>query len=169
MNSRFFDDIATTIRHIAEMIADRARHAARGVHAKSHGLLRAELSVNDGIKDPLRQGLFANPGKYPAIMRFSTNPGDMLPDSISTHARTRGEGDRCERRDAARPRRERDPGFRVHEHEGVSGEGRAEFLKQLKILEQHATDFRASEADRFKPRPGSPKARLKRLERRARH
>src|SRR5258706_11173772 len=75
-----FDDLAKSMRHIAEMIGDRARHGARAVHAKSHGLLRAEFTVNGGLPEALSQGLFAKPGTYPAIMRFSTNPGDMLPD-----------------------------------------------------------------------------------------
>ena len=61
---RIFDDIAT----------------ARPVHAKSHGLLKADLQVLANLPDHLRQGLFATPASYPAIMRFSTNPGDMLPE-----------------------------------------------------------------------------------------
>ena len=32
-----FDEIAATMRRIAQTIGDRARHAARPVHAKSHG------------------------------------------------------------------------------------------------------------------------------------
>jgi hypothetical protein len=32
----------------------------------------------------LAQGLFAQPGTYPVIMRLSTTPGDILDDSIST-------------------------------------------------------------------------------------
>jgi hypothetical protein len=72
------------MRRIAEMINDRSRHAVRAVHAKSHGLLRADLTVADGLPEHLAQGLFKGAGKYPAIVRFSTNPGDILPDSIST-------------------------------------------------------------------------------------
>src|SRR5260370_32130719 len=30
------------------------------------------------------QGLFAKPGRYPIVMRFSTLPGDILDDSVST-------------------------------------------------------------------------------------
>ncbi|MDX6807646.1 catalase family protein [Terrihabitans rhizophilus] len=58
-------------------------HAVRSVHAKSHGLLEAELEVLADLPPELAQGLFARPGRYPAIMRFSTNPGDVLHDSIS--------------------------------------------------------------------------------------
>ena len=59
-------------------------HAERGVHAKSHGLLRAEMRVLGGLPDALAQGLFAEPGTYPVILRLSTNPGDVLDDSVST-------------------------------------------------------------------------------------
>jgi hypothetical protein len=58
-------------------------HATRSVHAKSHGLLRGTLTVLDTLPPVLAQGLFAHPGTYPAAMRFSTIPGDVLQDSVS--------------------------------------------------------------------------------------
>jgi hypothetical protein len=57
--------------------------ALRAVHAKSHGLLEGELEVLDGLPPALAQGLYATPGTYPAVLRFSTNAGDILDDSIS--------------------------------------------------------------------------------------
>lgn len=59
-------------------------HVHRSVHAKSHGLLRGELRVLDGLPPQLAQGLYARPGTYPVVMRFSTTPGDILDDNIST-------------------------------------------------------------------------------------
>jgi hypothetical protein len=59
-------------------------HAIRSVHAKSHGLLNAELIVEPGLPSVLAQGLFAQAGRYPVIMRFSTTPGDILSDSVTT-------------------------------------------------------------------------------------
>ena len=41
------------------------------------------LTVRDGLPAELAQGLLARPGEHPVIMRFSTNPGDILDDSIS--------------------------------------------------------------------------------------
>jgi hypothetical protein len=137
---KVFDEIAATIRHIAEMIADRARHAARGVHAKSHGLLKAELTVNDNVPEPYRQGLFSKPAAYPAIMRFSTNPGDMLPDSIST---PRGLAVKVIGVDGGMlPGHEGNvtQDFVFTNMKAFPVKDAAEFLKQLKILEQHATD-----------------------------
>jgi hypothetical protein len=59
------------------------KEALRSVHAKSHGLLQATVSILENPPE-LAQGLFAKPGKYDAVMRFSTSPGDLLPDSVST-------------------------------------------------------------------------------------
>jgi hypothetical protein len=58
--------------------------ATRSVHAKAHGLLKGELTVADSLPPTLAQGLFAKPGAYPVFMRFSTSPGDLLPDDVST-------------------------------------------------------------------------------------
>ena len=57
--------------------------ATRTVHAKNHGLLVGELEVLGGLPDTLAQGLFAQPGTYPVVLRFSTIPGDQLHDNVS--------------------------------------------------------------------------------------
>jgi catalase len=135
-----FDALAATARSISEKIGDQFRHTMRPLHAKSHGLLRAELTLH-ALDEPYRQGLFADLTTYPAIIRLSTTPGDILPDSISA------------------PR-----GFAIKligvegfamlpGHEGQVTQGfvfvngpvfaapnAEEFLKILKLLEQHATD-----------------------------
>ena len=53
------------------------------MHAKSHGLLRGELQVLE-LPLPYAQGLFATPQTYPALIRLSTTPGDLLDDKVST-------------------------------------------------------------------------------------
>src|SRR5580698_1088329 len=58
-------------------------HAIRSVHAKAHGILQGVLEVDADLPDTLAQGLFATPGRYPVVMRFSTIPGDILDDSVS--------------------------------------------------------------------------------------
>lgn len=78
------EEISAVMQRIGTTMLDRFRHALRPVHAKSHGLLKAEMEVYVGLAEPLRQGLFAQAATYPVIIRFSTNPGDILPDSIST-------------------------------------------------------------------------------------
>ncbi|RVT90482.1 catalase family protein [Sphingomonas crocodyli] len=57
-------------------------HAVRSVHAKGHGLARGTLEIADGLPPELAQGLFARAGRYDAILRFSTNAGDILDDAV---------------------------------------------------------------------------------------
>lgn len=59
-------------------------HAYRAVHAKAHGYLRARFEVVEGLPATLAQGLFAKAASYDAILRFSTTPGDVLNDDVST-------------------------------------------------------------------------------------
>ena len=59
-------------------------HAVRAVHAKAHGIARGKLTVRDGLKPELAQGLFARAGSYEAIARISTQPGDLLDDSVNS-------------------------------------------------------------------------------------
>ncbi len=59
-------------------------HGLRSVHAKSHAFLTGELEVDANLPPYLAQGLFGHVKTYPVIMRFSTTPGDILPDSVST-------------------------------------------------------------------------------------
>jgi hypothetical protein len=72
-----------TLHKIAETTyADEGR-ALRGVHAKSHGIVRASLEIPE-LPPVLAQGLFRRPGRYEAVVRLSTAPGDLLDDNIST-------------------------------------------------------------------------------------
>jgi len=68
-----FSEIVGAMRHIAEIVNDRSRNAFRSVHAKSHCLLKAEMTVRNDIAPPFQQGLFQAGAGYPIIMRFSTN------------------------------------------------------------------------------------------------
>ncbi|MGI4794782.1 MAG: catalase family protein [Janthinobacterium lividum] len=69
---------------ISQTTFEHSGHAIRSVHAKSHGVVRGELSVLDALPPELAQGLFAKPGRYTVALRFSTLPGDILDDSVST-------------------------------------------------------------------------------------
>ena len=72
-----------TITKIQTKVLEDSGHAMRGVHAKCHGIVIGELHVLGGLPPTLAQGLFAVPGSYPVVMRFSTIPGDVLDDRIS--------------------------------------------------------------------------------------
>lgn len=79
-----FAELGKTMQHITRTMADRYRHAYRPVHAKSHGVVKAKIEVLSGLPAELAQGLFAKPASYDVLMRFSTNPGDMLADNVSS-------------------------------------------------------------------------------------
>jgi len=53
----------------------------RGGNTKTHGIVRAEVIIRDGLPPHLRQGVFATPRSFPAFVRFS-GPGPNLPPDI---------------------------------------------------------------------------------------
>jgi hypothetical protein len=75
--------LVETITKIQKTVYDDTRHASRGVHAKGHGILVGELRILNGLPPELAQGLFAEGGTFPVVMRFSTIPGDLLDDNVS--------------------------------------------------------------------------------------
>ncbi|AUN29740.1 catalase family protein [Niveispirillum cyanobacteriorum] len=53
----------------------------RDAHPKPHGCVAATFTVGDGVPASLRQGLFANPGAYRAVIRYSnSNENPNRPD-----------------------------------------------------------------------------------------
>jgi hypothetical protein len=75
--------LTEAMQKISERTFADGGHALRSVHAKSHGLLLGKLQVLDHLPPTLAQGLFARPGSYPVVMRYSTIPGDILDDAVS--------------------------------------------------------------------------------------
>src|SRR5450830_859564 len=73
-----------TLHGISATTYKDSGHATRSVHAKSHGLLRGHLNVLDGLAPELAQGIFGQPGRFEVVMRYSTIPGDILDDKVST-------------------------------------------------------------------------------------
>src|SRR3954469_22510464 len=78
------DGLIATMRYVNEKTFADGGHAIRSVHAKTQGILEGCLEVDANLPLELAQGLFAVPGRYPVVMRFSTLPGDILDDSVST-------------------------------------------------------------------------------------
>ncbi len=76
-------DLCSAFDIILERTAEDYGHAVRSVHAKAHGVLVGELTVDAGLPPELAQGVFATPGAHKALLRLSTNAGDVLPDAIS--------------------------------------------------------------------------------------
>jgi predicted enzyme related to lactoylglutathione lyase len=84
------DDEAETLaslkdsfREILDTTSKDYGHAVRAVHAKAHGIVRGVFTVSEGLPPVLAQGIFATPGAHDAILRISTNAGDILDDSVS--------------------------------------------------------------------------------------
>jgi hypothetical protein len=75
-------ELVETMHKISAKAHEDKGHAYRSVHAKSHGVLRAEVQVLDGMPKTLVQGSFAMPGNYPAMLRLSTTPGDLMDDRV---------------------------------------------------------------------------------------
>ena len=82
--------IAGEERLIADIIDNMSRYmhqhytagtAERGGNTKTHGVVRGELVIHDGLAENLRHGLFAQPRRYPCWVRFG-GPGPALPPDI---------------------------------------------------------------------------------------
>jgi hypothetical protein len=94
------------------------------------------------VEAPFQQGLFQAGSQYPIIMRFSTNPGDVLPDSISS---PRGLAAKV----VGIVNAEMVPNHvgqvtqdfvLVNGSKAFGASDAAAFLKTVKLLEQHVTD-----------------------------
>jgi hypothetical protein len=57
------------------------KHGIRDAHAKSHGILRGELTIYPNLPEPYRQGIFATPGPYQVIARLSSTSGALRSDA----------------------------------------------------------------------------------------
>ncbi|MEC5160690.1 MULTISPECIES: catalase family protein [unclassified Janthinobacterium] len=77
------EDIVASMARVNRKTFDKLRHAVRDAHAKSHGILKGQISVYDNLPEPLRQGVFSRPASYPAVLRLSTAAGDIHSDRTS--------------------------------------------------------------------------------------
>ena len=76
-------DLVDALLGISKKTFKDGGHGLRSVHAKSHAILNGKLNVLPNAPE-YAQGLFAEPGTFDIVMRFSSTPGDVLPDSVST-------------------------------------------------------------------------------------
>lgn len=76
-------DLIDAFDVILKRTSDDYGHAVRAVHAKSHGIMIGEMTIEQDLSAELAQGMFARPGRHTVYLRLSTNAGDMLPDDIS--------------------------------------------------------------------------------------
>jgi hypothetical protein len=76
----YLDDIIATFNAQIRALWNPG-HAERGGNTKTHGIVRAELTVLDGLPEHLRHGIFAEPRTYRAWVRFS-GPGPYITRDI---------------------------------------------------------------------------------------
>lgn len=78
-------EMADLFRNLLERDEQSSGHRRRDVHVKSHGCPVGEFQVLPDLPVELRQGLFAEPNSYGAVVRFSnSNPtvqADSFPDA----------------------------------------------------------------------------------------
>ncbi|KAE8449435.1 hypothetical protein EG329_008043 [Mollisiaceae sp. DMI_Dod_QoI] len=57
-------------------------HCLRGTHLKTHGCVMGKFTVKDNLPPDLAQGMFAKPGQYDMIMRYSSLTPKLVPDNV---------------------------------------------------------------------------------------
>jgi len=82
---RITDEIVQTMTRFLERTYPDHRHVERAGNTKTYGVVRGELTVQHDIPPALRHGLFAEPGQYPAWVRFS-GPGPLTPPDLHDNA-----------------------------------------------------------------------------------
>jgi hypothetical protein len=56
-------------------------HAVRGAHAKTLGVVKAEVEILADVPEPYAQGIYAKPGRHGALIRFSSANNHLGPDA----------------------------------------------------------------------------------------
>src|SRR5581483_5666458 len=72
----FDDALQTVIKRTRQYITDSEQtegvgRVVRDAHAKGYGLVRAEVEILGGLAPEYAQGIYALPGQYEALIRFS--------------------------------------------------------------------------------------------------
>ena len=81
-------DEQQSLDKIIDLMADQMRGRfkpggyERGGNTKTHGILRATVTIRDDLPEHCRKGVFASPGSYQAYVRYS-GPGPDVPSDIN--------------------------------------------------------------------------------------
>jgi hypothetical protein len=79
---QLIDKIIASLRENNERAFKKYKKGIRDAHAKSHGILRGEMTVLPDLPEHLRQGVFATPKTYTIIARLSTTSGALRSDQV---------------------------------------------------------------------------------------
>lgn len=66
---KIVNDIKEYIKNSKQI--NNTNYNTRDAHAKGYAALRAEFTILDNLPEELAQGIYANPGKHEAVIRFS--------------------------------------------------------------------------------------------------
>lgn len=73
--------IAAVVKRTKESTARHPKGVSfRTAHGKTYGLVRAKVTVLDGLPSEYAQGIYARPGEYEAAIRYSNGLGHVRPD-----------------------------------------------------------------------------------------
>ena len=81
-------DEEESLNQIIDLMSDQMRGRfkpggyERGGNTKTHGIVRATVTIRDDLPEHCRKGIFANPRSYPAYVRYS-GPGPNVPADIN--------------------------------------------------------------------------------------
>src|SRR5450432_4092043 len=79
------DDIQRVVQALELILARSQTKSGQfraDVHVKTHGYAQGELRILPNLPDELAQGLFAQDGAYPAVVRFSNSASQPQADAI---------------------------------------------------------------------------------------
>ena len=73
--------VRSTLERLKSQFPPGRRPVQRDAHPKTHGLVSAEFIVLDGLPQQLRYGVFKEPHKFDALIRFSAGGVETQPDN----------------------------------------------------------------------------------------
>lgn len=78
---QIIDQLGTTSVGTQRTVTRMTGTAVGGTHAKATGLLTGKLTVANGLSPELARSMFARPGRYDTLVRFSQGPPKAVPDA----------------------------------------------------------------------------------------
>jgi hypothetical protein len=77
--------VVESMTRFLEVTYPPGAHVERAGNTKTYGVVRGRLTVAADVPEGLRHGLFAEPGEYPAWVRFA-GPGPLAPPDLHDNA-----------------------------------------------------------------------------------
>src|SRR6476661_4068061 len=63
-------------------VVEGSGRAVRGAHAKTFGVVKAEVQILRNVAPAYAQGIYAKPGRHGALIRFSSASNHLGPDAL---------------------------------------------------------------------------------------